>query len=157
VRFCSSEIRLDHEDRLLGHELDTRVDDAVDPAHEVSHLVRLAAQDVEVLTIEAHHEGFVRSRQDIEGIAGIRRFSVDKCPDVADLLLRVGYDLAVHRLVKAAHDVLDRRHRRVIVGVGADVDREGAGVDVDDLIPVDGTSDVATNVLDPRDRSQLAT
>jgi hypothetical protein len=59
---CSGEIRLDCEDRLLGHRLDAWVDDAVDPAHDLLHLVRLAAQGVEILTVEAHHEGLVRSR-----------------------------------------------------------------------------------------------
>src|SRR3712207_7022128 len=39
---------------------DTRIDDAVDPGHHLPHFVRLAAQDVEVLTVEAHHEGLDR-------------------------------------------------------------------------------------------------
>src|SRR3712207_9548676 len=40
VRFCTGEVRLDREDRFLGHGLDTRVDDAVDPCPDLSHLVR---------------------------------------------------------------------------------------------------------------------
>ena len=114
------------------------------------------AQDVEVLTVDAHHEGLVRARKDIEVVAGTRRFRVNERPDVADLLLRIGHDVALDRFVEAANDVLDLCYRRVIVGVGADLDREGAGVDVDDLIPGQGTSDVAANVFDPRNRPQLA-
>jgi hypothetical protein len=43
IRFCSGEVRFDREYRLLGHSLDTWVDDTLDPAHELLHLVRLAA------------------------------------------------------------------------------------------------------------------
>ena len=117
IRFRSCEVRLDREDRLFWHGLDTRVEDAVDRAHDVSHVVRLAAQSVEVLTVDAHHEGLVRARKDIEVVAGTRRFGVNERPDVVNLLLRIGHDLAVDRFVDAGHDVLDLCYRRVIVGV----------------------------------------
>ena len=87
IRFRPCEVRLDREDRLLGHGLDARIEDAVDPAHDVSNVVRLAAQGVEALTVDAHHEGLVRARKDIEVVAGIRCFRVSERPDVVDLLL----------------------------------------------------------------------
>ena len=155
-RLRPCEVRLDREDRLLWHGLDGWVEDAVDTAHDVSNVVRLSAQGVEALTVDAHHEGLVRARKDIEVVAGTRRFRVDKRPDVVDLLLRMGHDLAVDRFVEAGHDVPDLCHRRVIVGVGTDLDGEGAGVDVDDLVPGQGTSDVPAHVFDPRYRPKLA-
>lgn len=79
----TGEVRLDLEDWLLAREIDPRIDDAVNPDHHPSHPVCLAAQDAEVLTVEAHHEGSVRSRQDIEVMwARIRLFAVIKCPDI---------------------------------------------------------------------------
>ena len=83
-----------------------------------------AAQDVEVLAVDAHDEGLVRARQDIEVCRRNSALAASTAPDVPDPLLLVGHDVAIDPLRRGSHHVLDRCHRRVVVGIGADLDPE---------------------------------
>src|SRR5215212_3550468 len=96
-------------------------------------------------------------RKDIETVAGSRLFAGIERPDVAEGLIRVGLNRALDVLLRAAHDVLDGRHRGVVVGARGKPDGELAGVYVNDLIAGNGASDGSADVLDPWNRLQLAT
>src|SRR5215210_4417341 len=96
-------------------------------------------------------------RKDIEAVAGNRLFARIECPDVAERLIRVGPNRALEVLLRTSHDVLDGRHRGVIVGARGKPEGELAGVYVNDLIAGNGTSDGSADVLDPWKRLQLAT
>ena len=57
------QVDLDLDLRLLDLEVDAGVDDAVGLRHDLPNLLRLVAEDLQVLAVDAHDDGVARSRQ----------------------------------------------------------------------------------------------
>jgi hypothetical protein len=149
------QIDLDLQRRLAGGQLEPWIHDAVHLGHDLPDLLGLAAQHGQVLSEDAHDQRSVGSGEDVQAVAANRVVALVQRPDVADLLRRVGDDVALDA-AHPAHRTLDRGDRRVVVGPGVDAHPHLAGVDVDDLIAGDGTSDVGADVVDARYRAQVA-
>jgi hypothetical protein len=131
------EVDLDLQGRLLDQALDLLVGDAVDAGEGLPHLLRLAAQHLQVLAVDAHHQAVARAAED-----GV------------DPLLRVGQHLAVEPGVAVDH-LLDAGDGLVVVGGRVDAHPQLAGVDADDLVRGHGAAHVGADVADPLELLQL--
>jgi hypothetical protein len=131
------------------------VDHASDAGHDPAHLLRRRAQGLEVLAEDAHHERLAGAGELAQraGPAGLP--AADERADIANALLGVGDDRALHA-AQAGDRVAHRRDRPVVVGARVDVDPELAGAHVDDLVAGDRTPDVGAGIAHARDRLERA-
>ena len=74
------EVDLDLDLRLGGGLRHARVDDTVDLRDELTHPLRLAAQDVLLLAEDAHDERLVGAGQHVEAVAAVRVVAVGRAP-----------------------------------------------------------------------------
>ena len=123
-----------HRDLQLRHaflELHVGIADPVDLRERVSHLVRLAVDEIEIRPEDAHDDRLARAGDHL-----------------VDPLVQVRLHVVEHPGI-AGDGVLDGGSRLLVVGRGADGDPVLAEVDSRDLVGQERLPDVSPEVLDP--------
>ena len=151
----SVEVGLDLDGRLSHRQLEARVCDTVDLGHDPVQLACLAPEGGQVLAVDADDERVVGAGEHVEVVARDPLVGLAQRTDVPDPLRRIADDFAIDA-ARAVDHIVDRCHRRVVVGARVDADPELARVDVDHLVARHRPSNVGPYVVHARDRSQLA-
>src|SRR5574341_846893 len=127
------EIDLDFNLRYIFVKFHMQVYDALDLGQNIFDMMRSLLEDVQVVAIDAHDDGF--------GGPG---------KHLPDSLFQIGLHIAVDSRI-AVYNLLNFVDRGIIVNLGVHADPIFPEVHADDLIHDQGLPDVRTEVSDPRD------